>query len=50
MSGGQQQRVAMARALVTDRRLLLPDEPLAALDVSAKTKVRRLLRDVLYPQ
>jgi molybdate transport system ATP-binding protein len=48
MSGGQQQRVAMARALVTDAKLLLLlDEPLAALDVSTKSDVRRLLRATL---
>src|SRR5262249_15384315 len=47
MSGGQQQRVAIARPGATDRRRLLLAEPLAALDVSTKTDVRRLLREVL---
>lgn len=46
LSGGQQQRVAIARALVHDPRMLVCDEPTAALDAESGRTVMELLRKV----
>jgi len=47
LSGGQSQRAALARVLVTDPDVLLLDEPLAAVDASARLELRRALREHL---
>jgi ATP-binding cassette subfamily B protein len=47
LSGGQQQRIAIARALVTDPKILVMDDPTSSVDVDTEYEIQQALKELL---